>query len=180
LPNDHLKKPPNVRIHRVPYAPGDVSAREKKMPDRRFKTLRGFLDGSESNDEIYFAYSATLRIFGEIPDLNAITKNLELQPTESHLKGERRGPRSPGYLHDMWSYSPPLDETEPLEKHIDALWEAIRPHKDYIRELKKTLVVDVFLGYRSNCDHAGVEIPHTSLRMFCELEIPFGLSIIIA
>jgi hypothetical protein len=40
--------------------------------------------------------------------------------------------------------------------------------------------VDVFLGYRSNCDHAGVEVPHESLEMFIELRIPFGVSIIIA
>jgi len=46
-------------------------------------------------------------------------------------------------------------------------------------ELKKSLTVDVFLGYRSSCDHAGIEVPHTSLEMFTELEIPFGVSIII-
>jgi hypothetical protein len=39
--------------------------------------------------------------------------------------------------------------------------------------------VDVFLGYRSNCDTAGIEVPHTSLEMFSELQIPFGLSIIV-
>ena len=50
---------------------------------------------------------------------------------------------------------------------------------DYLRALKKTVLVDVFLGYRSNCDHAGIEIPHTSLEMFTELEISFGISIVV-
>ncbi len=40
--------------------------------------------------------------------------------------------------------------------------------------------VDVFLGYRSNVDYAGVEVPYTCLEMFTELEIPFGLSIVVA
>ena len=46
-------------------------------------------------------------------------------------------------------------------------------------DLKKREHVDVFLGYRSNIDHAGVEIPHTCLELFTRLEIPLGLSIII-
>ena len=79
----------------------------------------------------------------------------------------------------MWSYDPPLDKSEPLHKHIDALWESIEPHKEYLLELKKQATVDVFLGYRSDCETAGVEVPHTSLQIFVELEIPFGLSIIV-
>ena len=73
-----------------------------------------------------------------------------------------------------------MKESEPLHVHIDSLWNAFREHKEYLLELKKDLTVDVFLGYRSNCDHAGVEVPHQSLEMFTELQIPFGLSIIVA
>ena len=57
---------------------------------------------------------------------------------------------------------------------------AIRPHKDYLLGLKENLTVDVFLGYRSNSDTAGVEVPYQSLQIFQELQVPFGLSIIIA
>jgi len=80
----------------------------------------------------------------------------------------------------MWSYTSPVKESEPLHVHIDSLWNTFREHKEYLLELKKDLTVDVFLGYRSNCDHAGVEVPHQSLQMFMELQIPFGLSIIVA
>ena len=80
----------------------------------------------------------------------------------------------------MWSYTSPVKESEPLHVHIDSLWNTFRKHKEYLLELKKDLTVDVFLGYRSNCDHAGVEVPHQSLQMFMELQIPFGLSIIVA
>ena len=80
----------------------------------------------------------------------------------------------------MWLFQPPMEESEPLHKHIDALWLALKPHKRYLLELKKSFAVDVFLGYRSNCDHAGLEVPYSSLEMFLELKIPFGLSIIVA
>ena len=53
---------------------GENKMTEKEMTDKTFKTLRGFLEGDEPEVEIYFAYSATLRIFGEIPDLDEITR----------------------------------------------------------------------------------------------------------
>jgi len=147
---------------------------------KEFRTLRGALAGEEPDEETYFAYSATLRIFGDIPDLAAITSRLGVEPTKTHRKGDKAGPRSPGFKHDMWSYTPSLAESEPLEKHIVALWAQFKAHKADLLELKKKVKVDVFIGYRSNCDHAGIEVPHTALEMFTELEIPFGVSIVIA
>jgi hypothetical protein len=144
-----------------------------------YRTLRGCLNGEERDEETYFASSATLRIFGDIADLNEISDTLQLQPSRVHRKGEKRCERSAPYKHDMWSYSPPIEEGEPLHHHIDALWSAIRAHREYLLDLKKTVTVDIFLGYRSNCDTAGLEVPHTSLEMFLQLEIPFGVSIIV-
>jgi hypothetical protein len=144
------------------------------------RTLRAFLDGEEPpNEENYFAYSASLRIFGKIPDVQGITDSLGIEPTYTHFRGERKISRSPPFEHDMWNYSPALPETSSLEEHINQLWAEIEPHKEYLIELKNVLTVDVFLGYRSNCDTAGIEVPHESLKMFAELEVPFGLSIII-
>jgi hypothetical protein len=147
--------------------------------EETFKTLRGFLAGSEPDEKTYFGYSATLRIFGDIPNLDEISAHLGLQPTYTHHKGDRPNPRHSGFPHDMWAYDPPVNKLESLGKHIDALWESVKPHKQYLIGLKKSLAVDVFLGYRSNCDHAGFEVPHASLEMFTELEIPFGVSVII-
>ena len=134
---------------------------------------------AEPQDEKYFfAYSATLRVFGLIPDLDAISNTLRLKPTHMHRKGDR-GRISTPYDHDMWSYTVSMDESEPLHKHIDALCEKLKPHKEYLLKLKKAATVDVFLGYRSDCETAGIEVPHASLEMFSELEIPFGLSIVV-
>jgi hypothetical protein len=135
------------------------------------------LSTGSNAENYYFAYSASLRVFGSIPDFHAISAALHLQPTHTHRKGERGRVRE--YDSDMWSYDAPVSESEPLHKHIDALWAKLKPHKGYLLELKNSLTVDVFLGYRSDCDHAGVEVPHTSLEMFWELALPFGLSIIV-
>lgn len=145
-----------------------------------YRTLRGALSGSEPNEENYFAYKATLRIFGEQLDFEEIQDRLELKPTHCYKKGEPIKPNSPPSRKDFWSYTSDLPEDCPLEEHIDLLWTSIKHAKDYLRSLKKIATVDVFLGYRSNVDTAGVEIPHTSLEMYLELEIPFGLSIVIA
>jgi hypothetical protein len=147
---------------------------------KKFKTLGGFLGGDEPAEPDYFGYSVSPRNFGDSLDLDEITRRVGVTPTRTHRKGDSPGPRSPAFAHDMWSYEPPLPEERPLEEHIDALWEAIRPARDYLLALKKTATVDVFLGYRSNIDHAGIEVPHTSLEMFTSLEVPFGLSIIVA
>lgn len=127
----------------------------------------------------WFAYSATLRIFGDIPDLDEITRHLGVVPTYVHRKNESRGPHFPVYKDDMWGYDAPMDKHESLHLHIDMLWNTFKGHKPYLLQLKRKLTVDVFLGYRSNCDHCGVEVPHQSLEIFTELEVPFGLSIIV-
>ena len=132
------------------------------------------------NEHCYFCYSASLRIFGVIDDLDEISNKLGLRPTHSHRRGEPRSPSSPHpFEHDMWVYDAPVDEVEPLHIHIDALWNALRPHRDYLLLLKQSLTVDVFLGYRSNSDTAGVEIPYQSLEIFMQLRLSLGLSIIV-
>jgi len=134
---------------------------------------------AETQETYFFAYSATLRIYGNIPDMEAISSVLGIQPTHTHRKRDS-GRGDSQYQHDMWSYTPSLDQSQPLHKHIDALWVALKPHKEYLLQLKQLVMVDVFLGYRSDCETAGIEVPHTSLEMFSELEVPFGLSIIVA
>jgi Domain of unknown function (DUF4279) len=140
----------------------------------------GSASGEGQEEDIYFIYGATLRIFGNIPNLDEITQLLSVAPSDTHRKGDRGwGPNLPPYEHDMWSYKAPVQKTEPLHVHIDTLWNTFRERKEYLLHLKQNLTVDVFLGYRSNCDHAGVEVPYQSLEIFRELRVPFGLSIIV-
>lgn len=144
-----------------------------------FRTLRGFLDGEEVDEENYFYFSVTLRIHGDDIPFDEIRQRLGIEPTYCHRKGDRRGPRSPEYKDDAWHFKPALPETEPLEDHIAALMDAIRSNIDYLKTLKQQYRLDVFCGYRSNCDHAGFQVSHECLELFAALEIPFGVSVIV-
>lgn len=130
-------------------------------------------------EELYFNYSATLRIFSEAGvDFEEIESKLGIQPTRKHKKGERRRSKSAPYKHDMWSLESGLHEEEKLENHLFALWETLKPHKEYLLALKEVANVDVLCGYRSSSHTAGVDIPHQALEIFRELEVDFSLSII--
>ena len=144
-----------------------------------FRTLRGFLNGNEPEEEVYFHFSATSRIQGLDVPFDEISRRLGVNPTMQRRKGERRGPRSPQYKDDAWHFQPDISETEPLEPHIRALLKVVRPNLDYLKLLKARFKVDVFCGYRSNCDHAGFEVSPGCLELFTALEIPFGVSVIV-
>ena len=147
---------------------------------KSFRTLRGLLNGEEPDEANYFHFSATLRIHGVDLPFEQITQRLGVQPTNRHRKGERRGPKSPPYSDDAWHFQPSVLETEPLERHIEALWKIVRPQLKYLKGLKRRFKVDVFCGNRSNCDYAGFEVSHKSLELFTALEVPFGVSVVVA
>ena len=139
-------------------------------------------DGNSDPDDVpyRFKYGATLRIFGEIADLDAITRTLGLSPTHTHRRGDRRGGRSEPFEHDMWSYASPVADDRPLDEHLQTLWESLKPHTAYLKSLKEGLTVDVFCRYSSDCESAGFEVSHRSLEIFTELEVPFGVSVVVA
>src|SRR5262245_53865174 len=147
---------------------------------KMFRTLRGFLNGGEPDEANYFRFSATLRIHGDDVPFEEITGRLGVEPTDLHRRGECRGPGSPVWRDDAWHFEPALPETEPLERHIEALWQVVGPHIEYLKGLKQRFKVDVFCGYRSNCDTAGFQVSHKCLELFLALEVPFGVSVIVA
>ena len=69
---------------------------------------------------------------------------------------------------------------EQIGQALEALWAVVRPAIGYLKGLKLRCKVNVFCGYWSNCDTAGFEVPHTCLELFTALEVPFGVSVIIA
>jgi hypothetical protein len=131
--------------------------------------------------EYFFRFSATLRIFGDIEDLEAITAELGFAPTHAQRRGEKPQPTScRGYEHDMWAYSAPVPRDRQLHIHLESLWRAVRPHVAYLKGLKERLSVDVYCSYQTNCSTGGFEVDHRALTVFTELEVPFGVSVGIA
>jgi len=135
-------------------------------------------DKNENNEDYHFRYSATLRIWGDIDNLNEISTTLKLEPTYVHKKGEQ-APLKSVHKFDMWGYTVPVARAQSFALHLNTLWAAIRSHKDYLIKLKQTLQVDVFCGYQSNASAAGFEVPYTALEIFIELQIPFDVSVIV-
>ncbi len=132
-------------------------------------------------EEPYFCFSVVIRIFGDIGDLDQISRTLGLKPTKCHKRGELKSRQRPDkWKEDAWLYEPPIDENRPLEEHIMALWDRLRPHMQLLKTLKATHKVDIFCGYRSNSGIAGFEVSHECLGLFIELGVPFGVSVIIA
>lgn len=127
----------------------------------------------------FFAYSASIRISGDIADLDAISATLGLQPTHMHRRGESAEAPAQGYRDDAWCYTVPIQEERPLDEHIQALWSCLAPHKDFLLELKQSVNVEVFCGYRTNHWGAGFQVSPKSLEMFTALEIPFAVSVTI-
>ena len=66
-----------------------------------------------------------------------------------------------------------------MDDHIQALWTVLKPHKSNLLRLKETLKIDIFCGYRTNHWGAGFQVQPQSLAMFIELQMPFGVSVIV-
>jgi hypothetical protein len=154
---------------------------EKERQMKGFHTLQGFLTGDEPDQmQPIFAHHATLRIFSETGlDFEGIGSALGLIPTTTGRRGDKVGPRSPPNKGDVWMYRASTPSERDLHEHIDDLWQVLKPHGDFLRRLKAHATVEVFLGYSSNIDHAGVKIPPKSLEMFTALELDLLLNIVV-
>jgi len=133
---------------------------------------------AHEDEPVFFRFRASLRIAGEGLDFDEISRTLGLTPTHQHRKGEPHGHGS--RRQDVWIFDAPIDRERPLHEHIMALWDAVRSQIPYLRELKRKFDVNVFCGYRSNSPTAGFEVDHRCLGLFGELEVPFGISVIIS
>lgn len=130
----------------------------------------------------YYLHMATLRIKGTLEGTDSpevITRILTLEPTHSHRRGERSSPKAEPYSSDAWHYRAPVAREEPLDKHLLALWQSVREHVDYLKAIKVRQNVDIHCSYRTNVHAAGFEVDPRALEMFRELELPFGVSIIV-
>jgi hypothetical protein len=128
-----------------------------------------------------FCFSASLRVM-DAPELHdEIEVVTGLKPSHAHLKGDKKPRTSSTWDNDIWILQSPLNEKAELTDHLNWLWNTIKPHSDYFKELlQKGRKVDVFCGYRSDSDNAGFIVQPDALEIFASLNIPFQVSCIIA
>ncbi len=129
----------------------------------------------------YFSYSASLRV-KNAPELHdEISDFTGLEPSECHYRGDIANLNSGRkWNNDIWTYKSNLSESNDLTDHLIFLWNAIEPYSDYFKTLiDKGVDIDVFCGYSSDCDHAGLSIKPEAFEIFQKLKIPFELSIIV-
>lgn len=110
-------------------------------------------------------------------DLAAISDQLNVAPTRTQRRGNKPSPRGRPSTTDVWIYQAPVPPEAALSEHVDALAEVALPHSEFLRNLKSSADITIHLGYLSNSEIGGLEIPHASLAIFSELEIDLKLHI---
>ncbi|MFB6232321.1 MAG: DUF4279 domain-containing protein [Salinibacter sp.] len=131
------------------------------------------------NEKVRFGFSATLRVMCAADRHDEIEAVTGLTPTHQHEHGD------PGLLgrpwpKDLWALESPRSRGAPLSKHLNWLWEQVRPHQEYFRALaaEEDIDVDLFCGYRSDCAECGFEVRPEALTIVQALEIPLEVSVV--
>ena len=109
-----------------------------------------------------------------------IERETGLAPTEAHRRGEARRAGS-SWPNDVWILKSPLLAERPVSDHLLWLDQTLRPHLDYFRSLVDAGVeIDLFCGYRSDCDHCGFSVNPEALALAHDLGVQIEVSVIVA
>jgi len=139
-----------------------------------YGTMTVSVDGEEPP---YYLYSATLRIHGSSLSFDAISRELGVDPSHIHRRGESRRAGALPFADDAWHLTAPVRGDRELTHHLHELWRIVKPHVEYLKNLDAR--VDVFCGYRSNDGTAGFTVEPSVLEIFTALGVPFSVSVIV-
>jgi hypothetical protein len=134
-------------------------------------------DSAYGEEPPYYSYSATLRIHGSNLAFDVISRELGVDPSHSHRRGESPRAGSRPFTDDAWHLTAPIHRDRELTHHLHELWRLVKPHVEYLKNLEAR--VDVFCGYRSNDGTAGFAVEAGALEIFMALEVPFSVSVIV-
>jgi|SRR5882724_1306364 len=123
-------------------------------------------------------FGAALRVMRTGLDLAGISSSLGISPTHVHRQGDP-GPLKKPFTLDMWSLESPLDPAEPLEAHLKWLQTALSPHHEFLSSLRKLATLDIYCNAMYFSDQNSLELTPEVLRLFTELNIPLGVSILL-
>ena len=131
-----------------------------------------------ATEEKYERYSATLRIFGKIEEMNVIGMRLGLEPTRVRLRGEPVEGTSERLELDFWEMTAPVTKDRPLEDHLAWLKSRLVPRGVVLRDIKTALSADLFCEYRSNHGQGGFSLSPEALAWLVELGIGLDVAVV--
>ena len=79
--------------------------------------------------------TASLVIHSDDLTPDEISKALSTEPTDSGLKGAKRGPRSPLYKAHFWSVKCQLSDEIRIEEHISWLLDIVEQHAESLEKM---------------------------------------------
>lgn len=120
---------------------------------------------------------ASIRIFGVDLDLDSISNQVGIQPSESHRKGDR-SLASRSYSEDMWRIDSPHPKTESLDVHLSWLRRVLLPRYGFIRRLSREYEVSSYCGISVDGNDCRFRLPSEALRIFVDLGIAMNLTVI--
>lgn len=121
---------------------------------------------------------ASLRIFGENLVPEDISSSLNLAPTQTHLRGQRKSERvSVVWKHSMWLLQSPLGTEEEVPRHLEWLLGELERCATVLKELSTKFEIDFFCGFSSENGQGGFTLNAELLRRLANLGIPVTLDL---
>ncbi|GLQ95532.1 DUF4279 domain-containing protein [Dyella acidisoli] len=124
------------------------------------------------------SYSIQLRVSGIDVDPESVTNFLELPPSLSRLKGEKRGQNSV-WTESLWSYGGKYCEVtrewKSLEEGLLELMEELWPKRDLICSLAKKSDVIWWCGHFQSSFDGGPTFSIVLMRRLAEFGVPLYL-----
>jgi hypothetical protein len=123
------------------------------------------------NDEKWS--SASLRIYSKVLSAAEIGNLLGTAPHESHEKGSAvsQRPTSMARKESLWILKSELENSEPLEAHINNLVKYIEDKEFILRSLQLKCEIDLFCGFSSESGQYSFELDAEVLKKLTKLPI---------
>ncbi len=149
---------------------------QRRLPRLRRRRQKEIQVPTLLRSGIPFRYDASLRIAGIGEFHEEIFIKTGISPTKVHRKGEPRTALTTKlWDQDLWILRSPLGEQASLNEHLEWLWKAVSPYKNYFAGLiSKAAWADVCLGCLSESAFPVLSASADSLSLTRELNL--GLS----
>jgi hypothetical protein len=126
-------------------------------------------------------FVVSFRIMGAGVEPDAISKALDLRPTESHRKGdERRGREGRTYApysEGLWCMTVSVDDASGVDAPMKELLGRLVPHKEALAILRSLHRADIFVGVFSRDGNSAFELSTENQALLNQLSLPLSFDV---